>query len=167
MSFDVLCKRTETFANICRILEIHQYKRTNLIPILKMVQEECGYLPEDVLRFIASSLQMPTSSVYGVATFYAHFTLTPRGKYVIRVCDGTACHVRGSSQIVDKLRQLLTLGIGEKTTSDGLFTVETVSCFGACGSAPVVALNDRFYSLMSPEKIEELIKNTSFSERSK
>ncbi len=145
------------FARICEILDQHQRSPARLIPILQAVQEEYRYLPEEVLTFVATSLGLPPARVYGVATFYSHFTLKPRGKYTIRLCDGTACHVRNSIPILDALYQRLKVDAAHNTTPDLLFTVETVSCLGACGLAPVVVINDEVHGLMNPEKAVELV----------
>ncbi len=140
------------FAKVCEILEHHGYSRAKLIPILQAIQEEYRYLPETVLTYVATSLDMPPAQVYGVATFYTHFALKPKGQYVIRLCDGTACHVKGSIGILEALRERLGLDAEHNTTDDMLFTVETVSCLGACGLAPVVVVNDKVYGQMTPEK---------------
>jgi NADH-quinone oxidoreductase subunit E len=146
------------FARVCDILEKHRRSPARLIPILQAVQEEYRYLPEEVLTFVATSLGLPPARVYGVATFYAHFTLKPRGKYTIRLCDGTACHVRNSIPILDALYKRLAVDAAHNTTPDLLFTVETVSCLGACGLAPVVVINDEVHGLMNPEKAVELVE---------
>ena len=110
------------------------------------------------MTYIATSLDIPPSRVYGVATFYSHFALKPKGKYVIRLCDGTACHVKKSTSILEALYR--KLGVDEKnnTTADMLFTVETVSCLGACGLAPVVVINDDVYGQMTPEKTISIVE---------
>ena len=149
--------RTRHFAKVCEILERHGGNPARLIPILQEVQEEYRYLPEDVLTFLATSLGLPPARIYGVATFYSHFTLKPRGKYTIRLCDGTACHVRNSIAILEALYQKLNLSAANNTTPDMLFTVETVSCLGACGLAPVVVINDEVHGLMNPEKALQLL----------
>jgi NADH-quinone oxidoreductase subunit E len=150
------------FERVCEILEQNDYSPTKLIPILQTVQEEYRYLPEKILTFIATSLGIPPAKVYGVATFYSHFALAPKGKYVIRACDGTACHVKSSLPIIEAMRKKLGLSETKLTTDDMVFTIETVSCLGACGLAPVVVVNDEVHSLMNPEKalkvIDELIK---------
>lgn len=145
------------FTTVCEILEKHQRNAARLIPILQEVQEAYRYLPEEVLTFVATSLGLPPARVFGVATFYSHFTLKPKGKYTVRLCDGTACHVRSSIAILEALHK--RLGINEKnnTTGDMLFTVETVSCLGACGLAPVVVINDEVHGLMNPEKALTLV----------
>jgi len=140
------------FERVCEILEHHNYNPSRLIPILQEVQNEYRYLPEEILNYVATSLALPAAHVYGVATFYAHFTLTPKGKYVVRLCDGTACHVKQSIPILEALRQRLNLSAERPTTADMMFTVETVSCLGACGLAPVVVINDKVYGQMTPEK---------------
>jgi len=145
------------FARICEILDQHQRSPARLIPILQAVQEEYRYLPEEVLTFVATSLGLPPARVFGVATFYSHFTLKPRGKYTIRLCDGTACHVRNSIPILDALYQRLKVDAAHNTTPDLLFTVETVSCLGACGLAPVVVINEEVHGLMTPAKALELV----------
>lgn len=146
------------FEKVCEILDAHQRDSTKLIPILQAVQEEYRYLPEEVLTYVATSLGLPPARVFGVATFYAHFTLEPKGKYVIRVCDGTACHVKMSIPILEAMRQRLGLSEQKKTTPDLMFTLETVYCFGACGLAPVVVVNDDVYSTMTPDKALALVE---------
>jgi NADH-quinone oxidoreductase subunit E len=158
-----LSPKIRQFHKVCEILDRYGRQAAKLIPILQEVQEEYRYLPEDVLTYIATSLGLPPARVYGVATFYAHFTLKPKGKYVIRLCDGTACHVRGSEPILNALRQHLKLSAAKQTTDDMLFTVETVSCLGACGLAPVMMINDDVHGQVTPEKalalIEEIARN--------
>ncbi len=155
-------RETETpevrkFEKVCRILEENDHSQAKLIPILQAVQAEYRYLPEKILAFIATSLNIPPAKVYGVATFYSHFTLIPKGKYVIKICDGTACHVKDSIPILEAIRKKLALEEGAETTEDMMFTVETVSCLGACGLAPVVVVNEDVYPMMTPEKGEKMI----------
>lgn len=145
------------FEQVCRILARYDYAPGKLIPILQAVQEEYRYLPEDVLTFVATSLDMAPARVYGVATFYAHFTLEPKGKHVIRLCDGTACHVKGSNGILEALRERLGVSEERPTTADLLFTVETVSCLGSCGLAPVVVVDDDVHGQMTPERAVALV----------
>lgn len=146
------------FDKVCIILEKYEYKSSKLIPILQEVQEEYRYLPEDVLTFVATSLDISPARVYGVATFYSHFALEPKGKYVIKVCDGTACHVIGSQPLIKAMRDKLGLSGEKQTTDDMLFTLETVSCLGACGLAPVVVVNEDVYSQMTPAKCLKVIE---------
>ncbi len=145
------------FDKVCNILEKYEYKSSKLIPILQEVQEEYRYLPEDVLTFVATSLDISPARVYGVATFYSHFALEPKGKYVIKVCDGTACHVIGSQPLIKAMRSKLELSEEKHTTDDMLFTLETVSCLGACGLAPVVVVNEEVYSQMTTTKCLKVI----------
>jgi NADH-quinone oxidoreductase subunit E len=145
------------FSKVCEIMEKHSYSANKLIPILQEVQEEYRYLPEEVLIFIAISLDLSPARVYGVATFYSHFALKPKGKYVIRVCDGTACHVKNSHKIIDAIKKRLNVTEEKNTTEDMLFTLETVSCLGACGIAPVVVINETVHPLMTPERINTAI----------
>ena len=145
------------FEKVCNILDEFGRNPSKLIPILQAIQEEYRYLPQEVLTFVATSLALPPARVYGVATFYAHFALAPKGKYVIRLCDGTACHVKGSIELLDAIKTKLGLGESQSTTEDMLFTVETVSCLGACGLAPVVVVNDKVHGQMTPEKCVVLI----------
>ena len=146
------------FDRVIEILETNQRDPARLIPILQQTQEFYRYLPEEVLAFIATSLALPPSHVYGVATFYAHFTLVPKGKHVCKLCDGTACHVRGSQPILEALHKELKLSDSKRTTDDMLFTVETVSCLGACGLAPVLVIDDKVYSSVTPEEAVRLIR---------
>ncbi len=145
------------FEKVCAILDRFDRNPSKLIPILQAVQEEYRYLPEDVMTFIATSLGLPPARVYGVATFYSHFTLEPKGKYVVRVCDGTACHVKHSIPILEAVRKRLKLAGDTHTTPDMLFTVETVSCLGACGLAPVMVINEDVYGQLTPELAVQLV----------
>lgn len=140
------------FSRVCTILDEHHRQPTRLIPILQAVQDEYRYLPQEVLNYLATALDLPAAHVFGVASFYAHFALAPKGKFVIRLCDGTACHVKRSIPILDALRSRLDLSAERQTTPDLLFTVETVSCLGACGLAPVMVVNERVYGRMTPER---------------
>ncbi len=145
------------FEKVCHILERHARHPARLIPILQAVQEEYRYLPEEVLTYVATALGITPARVFGVATFYAHFALEPKGKHVVRLCDGTACHVRNSLPILNALRERLGLDEKRKTTPDQLFTVETVACLGACGLAPVMVVDDEVHGLMNPEKAVAVI----------
>lgn len=139
------------------ILEAHEYNPSQIIAIMQDIQKECRYLPQGALCYIAKKLNISEAKVYGVATFYENFSLEPKGKYVIKVCDGTACHVRKSVPILEEFRKVLGVSAESPTTKDGLFTVETVSCLGACGLAPVCTVNDVVNPAMTPEKARELI----------
>ena len=132
------------------ILSEHN-KRSEIIPILQDIQKNYRYLPKEALSYVAKMLNVGEAKVYSIATFYENFSLEPKGKYVIKICDGTACHVRKSIPILDALRKKLHLTDKKKTTEDMLYTVETVSCLGACGLAPVLTVNDKVYPAMTPE----------------
>ena len=140
------------------ILKAHNYNSTQVIAVMQEVQKVYRYLPEEVLSYIANALKLSEAKIYGVATFYENFSLEPKGKYVIKVCDGTACHVRKSIPILEEFRKVLSLSEKKPTTDDMLFTVETVSCLGACGLAPVCTVNDVVHAAMTPEKARVLIK---------
>ncbi len=141
------------------ILKSHDYSQTAVIAIMQDIQKVYRYLPEEMLCYIAKELRLSEAKVYGVATFYENFSLEPKGKYVIKICDGTACHVRKSADILTEIRGSLGVTSDKPTTEDGLFTVETVSCLGACGLAPVCTVNDVVHPAMTPEKAQELIKS--------
>lgn len=147
----------EKIEEVKEILDRHGRQSSRLIPILQEVQEIYRYLPKEIMNYIAQALGLPAGQVYGVATFYSHFALDPKGKYLIRLCDGTACHVRGSEPILRALREKLELSETKSTTDDALFTIETVSCLGACGLAPVVVINEDVHGQVTPEKAVKLI----------
>lgn len=155
------------FEKVCEIIERYNSDSSKLVPILQAVQEEYRYLPEDVIYYVATSLGIPSAQVYGVATFYSHFALAPKGKYVIRVCDGTACHVKKSIPILEALMTKLKLTPERMTTPDMLFTVETVSCLGACGLAPVLVINEDVHGLMTPESTAALLDEIIAREEAK
>ena len=144
---------------IDRILDDYNYDPTSVIAIMQEIQKDYRYLPEEILCYIAKQLKMSEAKVYGVATFYENFSLDPKGKYLIKICDGTACHVRKSIPILEEFRKQLKLSEEKPTTEDMLFTVETVSCLGACGLAPVCTVNDKVYPAMTPAKARELIND--------
>jgi NADH-quinone oxidoreductase subunit E len=157
------------FEKVCEIIDRHGRSRSKLIPILQEVQEEYRYLPQEIMTFIATTLNISPAKVYGVATFYSHFALTVRGKYIIRVCDGTACHVKKSHGLLEAMRTRLKLSETKHTTDDMMFTIETVSCLGACGLAPVMVVNDAVHGQVTParsvEIIEEIIKKESENDK--
>lgn len=150
--------RTEEQKILDGILQTHNYEQTAVIAIMQDIQREYRYLPEEMLCYIAKKLHLSEAKVYGVATFYENFSLEPKGKYVIKICDGTACHVRKSSAILEEIRSLLGVTAEKPTTADMLFTVETVSCLGACGLAPVCTVNDVVHPAMTVEKASVLVK---------
>ena len=130
----------------------------NLIAIMQDIQAEYKYLSPEVLELIAKKLGVGVAKVYSVATFYENFSLEAKGKYIIKVCDGTACHVRKSQPIYNAIVEYLGLEGKQKTSANGLFTLETVACLGACGLAPVVTVNDQVHSKMTPETMIELLQ---------
>lgn len=130
---------------------------SSLIPIIQDIQNEYRYLPPELLRYVAKQLGINEAKAYSVATFYENFSFEPKGKYIIKICDGTACHVRKSIPILDRMYKDLQLNKEKHTTDDMLFTLETVSCLGACGLAPVLTINDKVYPAMTPDKASELI----------
>ena len=139
------------------IIEHYGKKAGSLIPIMQDIQAEYRYLPGELLTYVAEQIGITEAKAYSVATFYENFSFEAKGKYVIKVCDGTACHVRKSVPILESLYKELGLGKKKHTTDDQLFTVETVSCLGACGLAPAVMVNDEVHPKMTPEKMSELI----------
>jgi len=145
------------FEKVLQILDAHHRDKSRLVPILQAVQEEYRYLPQEVMTLVATSLAIPAAKVYGVATFYSHFALEPKGKHVIRVCDGTACHVKGSQDLVDILTASLGLGGARKTTPDMMFTLETVSCLGACGLAPAMVVDEDVHGQVKPAMAMEIL----------
>lgn len=140
-----------------QIIERHNNKKSELIAVLQEIQNEYKYLPEDVLEYVSEKMKITPSKIFSVATFYENFSLEPKGKYIIKICDGTACHVRKSIPILNALRKELGLTDKKDTTDDMLFTVEIVSCLGACGLAPVITINDKVYAKMTPEAVTEVI----------
>ena len=134
-----------------------QIKRNALIPLLQAVQDEFGYISEEAVSRIGSHLSLPTSKVYGLATFYNQFSFSPRGAYHISLCNGSACHLGGSGELFTELCKLLEIEDGE-TTRDGLFSLEVQSCIGACGQPPVMAVNDKYYSGMGVKEVRDIIK---------
>jgi len=138
---------------------LSKYKRDQsaIIAILQDVQEQERYLPRDVLEYVAQRLDIPLSKIYYLSTFYKAFTLEPRGKHLINVCLGTACHVRGVARIVDRLESDLGISAGE-TTSDLNFSLETVNCLGACALGPVVVIDGEYFGQMAPEKVDDLLQ---------
>lgn len=136
------------------IIASYDAKKSNLIAILQKVQEVYRYLPEDAMIYIGTKIEgLSPATVFGVATFYTQFSLEPKGKYEIKVCDGTACHVRGSMPVLNAIRAKLNISEGQLTCDNGLFSLETVSCLGACGLAPVVVINDKVYPQMTSDAI--------------
>ncbi len=140
-----------------KIVDQYGRKPSSLIPIMQAIQDTYRYLPGELLTYIASQIGVTEAKAFSVATFYENFSFEPKGKYVIKVCDGTACHVRKSMPVLEALYKKLGLSKKKKTTDDMMFTVETVSCLGACGLAPTMMVNDEVHPRMTPEKAEALV----------
>ena len=140
------------------VIAVYGRKPASLIPIMQDIQAEYRYLPGELLNYVADEIGVTRSRAYSVATFYENFSFEAKGKYVIKVCDGTACHVRKSQPVKDAIVKELGLADGKCTTDDMMFTVETVSCLGACGLAPTLMVNEDVHPKMSPEKVIELLE---------
>ncbi len=154
-----------SMSRVEEIVDAYGCQVHNMIAILQDVQAEYKYLSPEVLELIAEKLNIGVAKVYSVATFYENFSLEAKGKYIIKVCDGTACHVRKSQPIYNAIRENLKLEGKQKTSADGLFTLETVACLGACGLAPVVTINDQVHSKMTPESMIALLEQLRKEER--
>lgn len=141
---------------IAEILSHYGGKKEELIPVLQEVQEKFRYLPEDAMQEVARFLKLSDSYVYGVATFYAQFKFSPIGRKLVKVCRGTACHVRGSPRIVDEVIKLLNIKPGE-TSADLEHSLETIACFGSCALAPVMVVDERVYGRMTPAKARQIL----------
>ncbi|MBS6474712.1 MAG: NAD(P)H-dependent oxidoreductase subunit E [Clostridiales bacterium] len=146
------------FKPVDEILKKYDFQKTHTISILQDVQAHYRYLPQAVFAYIAPKIGSSEAELFSVATFYENFSLVPKGKCVIKVCDGTACHVRKSIPILNRLREELKLDEEHPTTEDGLFTVETVACLGACGLGPALTVNGKVHPTMTPDKASELLK---------
>ena len=138
------------------IIEPYLGKKEMVIPILQKVQEHFGYLPRPVMEHISRRMHIPLSRLYGVTTFYAQFKLKPRGRNIIRVCKGTACHIQGSPKISERIEEILDVESGE-TTDDLRFTLEEVACIGCCALAPVIMVNDDPHGRLTPEKVKDIL----------
>jgi NADH:ubiquinone oxidoreductase subunit E len=143
--------------NVDRIIDRHGRERSSLIAILQDIQDEFNWVSEDHLRHVATELELPITQVFGVASFYRALSLKPRGKSIIKVCMGTACHVRGAQLITDEMERNLGVGPGE-TTENMSHTLEVVNCVGACGMAPVVLVDDTYHPGVKPHRAKKLIK---------
>ena len=146
----------EKYGQLQQVIEELKDQPGALMPVLQKAQGIFGCVPMDVQKIIAEGLGVTLSEVYGVATFYAQFTLEPAGKYIISVCMGTACYVKGSQKVLDKLSEELNVPVG-KTSADGLFTLNATRCLGACGLAPVMTVNDEVYGRLTPDDIPGII----------
>ncbi|MDR9786401.1 MAG: NAD(P)H-dependent oxidoreductase subunit E [Peptococcaceae bacterium MAG4] len=149
--------RSKQFADMDRVIRLYAGERGQLIRILQKAQEIFGYLPEEVQAYIAEKLEIPVSEVNGVVTFYSLFATEPKGKYTLSVCMGTACYVKGAQALMDALKEELKIDEGE-TTPDGVFTIKSTRCVGACGLAPILMANEDVYGKASPGEIKKIIQ---------
>ena len=155
---DILKNGRAVTEQLEQILAEYKGERGDLIPLLQQVQTRFGYLPEEAMRAIARFLCLSESTVYGVSTFYAQFKFTPVGKHTIKVCRGTACHVRGVTRILEEVENQLRIKPGG-TTPDFEHSLETIACFGSCALAPVMVVDDTVYGKMTPEKVKKILKS--------
>jgi NADH-quinone oxidoreductase subunit E len=142
---------------ITRVLECYPKEKRFSLAVLQDMQRRFGYIPREGIEATAVYLGVKVSALYSMATFYRALSLEPKGKHIIRVCDGTACHIRGAPVLLDALKRALGIGPGE-TTKDGLFTVETVNCLGACAISPVMVVDGRFHSRIKPDEVDGILK---------
>lgn len=138
------------------LIKAYPSEKRFTLAILQDIQREYGFIPRDVMDYVADYLDLPLSDVYSIATFYKSLSLKAKGKYTIKVCNGTACHIRGSVSIKDELSNILEINPGE-TTDDGVFSIEVVNCLGACALAPVMLINGKYYGGMTKEKVKTII----------
>ena len=146
----------EQEAKLKEVIEKHRDDPGAVMPVLQEAQDIYGYLPLEVQQMIAEGLDVPVDEVYGVATFYSQFSLEAKGEYVIGVCLGTACYVKGSQKIMDELSKQLQVDVG-RTTKDGKFTLNATRCLGACGLAPVMMINDEVYGRLTPDQVSGIL----------
>ena len=142
---------------INEIIDRHIDQKTPLMMILSDIQNEYGYIPLDVQQIVSKRTGISVAEIYGVVTFYSFFSLEPKGKYVIGICLGTACYVKGAQQIIDKFSEILGVGAGE-TTADGLFTIDALRCIGACGIAPAVTINGKVYPKVTVDAVPKIVE---------
>lgn len=149
--------KTKDLKKVEDIIKHHRQRKSGLVAMLQDVQNEYSYLPREVLICIAEKMGIPISQAYSLATFYKSFSLRPRGKYLISLCMGTACHVRGAERILEELKRLLKIKPGQ-TTKDLRFSLETVNCLGACALGPLLVVNGKYYAKMNAHKVDSVIK---------
>ncbi len=149
---------TDLISDVEQIINKYQKTSESLIAVLQDIQEKYHYLPEDSLKFVSKELNVPLSRIFAVATFYNAFSLKPKGRYIIQVCMGTACHIKGAPILLEELKNILNIEEHE-ITKDGLFSIETVRCLGCCSLAPVVNIGGTVYGNLRPESLEKIINN--------
>ena len=147
----------EQEAKLLEVIAQHKNEAGATIPVLHKAQEIYGYLPIEVQQMISDGLGVPLAEIYGIVTFYTQFSLNPKGKYVIGICLGTACYVKGSGDLLEKTKQILGIDVGE-CTPDGKFSIEATRCIGACGLAPVITVNEDVYGRLVVDDVEDIIK---------
>ncbi len=152
-------------AQITAICNRYKDEETPLMMILSDIQNEYGYIPLEVQELVSEKTGISVAEIYGVVTFYSFFSLTPKGKYVIGCCLGTACYVKGAQQVIDKFSELLGIGPGQ-TTEDGLFTIDALRCIGACGIAPAVSINGKVYPKVTVSQVHDIVASYQDAERS-
>lgn len=152
-----MATKTKDTKKLNGIIKGHGGEKTGIIGMLQDVQSDCNHLPQDALTYIAEKLDMPVSQVYSLATFYKAFSLKPRGRHLISVCAGTACHVKGAPRLIDAVERKLDIKAGE-TTADKSFTLEAVNCLGACALGPILVLDGKYYERMTMDRLDGLIK---------
>lgn len=153
----MICKDNVGFQELDKYISTFEDKRSSLIIILHRAQEIFGYIPEEVQEFIAEKIGIPVSKVYGVVSFYNFFSMEPKGKYPISVCTGTACYVRGAEKILEALQKELGIKLGG-VTEDGLFSLDSLRCVGACGLAPVMLVGKEVHGKVKPEEVKKIIE---------
>jgi NADH:ubiquinone oxidoreductase subunit E len=147
---------TEKYGLLEQVMDDYDHKGNNLIQILHMAQAIFGYLPPEVQAFIAEKMDIPNSKVNSVLTFYSFFSTKPKGKYTVSICLGTACYVRGGKEVVNKLKEVLSIDVGE-TTDDKMFSLQVMRCIGACGLAPAMTINEKVYKQVNPNKLHRIL----------
>ena len=147
---------TDKYQLLEQVMDDYDRKENNLIQILHMAQAIFGYLPSEVQSFIAEKMDIPNSKVNSVLTFYSFFSTKPKGKYTVSICLGTACYVRGGKEVVNKLKEVLSIDVGE-TTDDKIFSLQVKRCIGACGLAPAMTINDKVYKQVNPNKLHRIL----------
>lgn len=149
--------KDEIITQVLQIAKKYHPEKRFLLAILQDIQRKYNYLPEEAMETIADYLGISAVKVFAVATFYRAFSLQPKGEYIIKVCDGTACHIKGSLNLLEELKSILGIEPGE-TTADGKFSLETVNCIGSCALAPVIMINDEYYGKLTPAKLREVMQ---------
>ena len=146
----------EVMSKVDELITHYRYRQVNLIPVLEECQEIVGYLPVELQEYIGRGLNIPGSTIYGVVTFYSYFSMVPKGRHLIKVCMGTACYVRGIGEVLNRIKSLYNLEVGN-TTEDMRFSLEAVRCLGACGLAPVIVIDSDTHGGVSPDQISEIL----------